>query len=224
MTQPSSIAARIEIIRQQIPPGVKLLAVSKQVSSSQIREAYAAGVRDFGESRVQEAIAKHAELQDLPDLTWHFIGRLQANKARKVVEHFQWIHSVDSLDLALRLNRIAQEQERHPQTCLQVKIIPDPSKQGWSKSDLLTDLPALGQLQNLNICGLMVIPPLTLNDQQLNNLFEQAQKLLDSLRDQPGINLHMQELSMGMSGDYLLAIRHGATIIRLGQTIFGKRL
>lgn len=223
MTQQSAIAKRIEALRQEIPAGVKLLAVTKQVSSAQMRDAYAAGVRDFGESRVQEAIVKQAELQDLSDITWHFIGRLQANKARKVIEHFDWIHSVDNLDLAIRLNRIAQELDRRPHSCLQVKIIPDPDKQGWSETELLADLPALMELQTLNICGLMVIPPLGLTHQSLEDLFHKAQILFNRLGDQLGINLHLQELSMGMSGDYPLAIAHGATIIRLGQIIFGNR-
>jgi pyridoxal phosphate enzyme (YggS family) len=103
-----SIAERIANIRQQLPPSVRLIAVTKQVSVEAMREAYAAGIRDFGESRTQEAEAKLAQLRDLPDLNWHFIGHLQSNKVKKALEQFQWIHSCDSLKLAQRLERLAE--------------------------------------------------------------------------------------------------------------------
>ena len=103
-----------------------MIAVSKQVSAQAIRSAYAAGIRDFGESRIQEAASKQAELQDLPDITWHFIGHLQGNKAKKAIEQFHWIHSVDNLKLAQRLDQLAQQLGVSPQVCLQVKFSPIP--------------------------------------------------------------------------------------------------
>ncbi|MEY3256136.1 MAG: hypothetical protein RLZZ29_1271, partial [Cyanobacteriota bacterium] len=149
----SSIAERVTIIRAQLPPSVRLIAVSKQVSTQLMREAYRAGIRDFGESRIQEAASKQIELQDLPDITWHFIGHLQSNKAKKAVELFSWIHSVDNLHIAERLHTIAQTTGANLCSCLQVKILPDPQKSGWTVPQLLTDLPFLSQYQNLQIQG-----------------------------------------------------------------------
>lgn len=155
----SLIAERIAQVRQHLPASVKLIAVTKQVPALAMREAYNAGVRDFGESRIQEAASKQEQLPDLPDITWHLIGTLQSNKAKKALEQFQWIHSVDSLKLAQRLDRLAQQVSCQPQVCLQVKLLSDPNKSGWSVPELLNDLPELNQCSNLQIQGLMTIPP-----------------------------------------------------------------
>lgn len=219
----SLIAERIANIRQQLPAKVRLIAVSKQISVEAMREAYAAGVRDFGESKVQETEAKIAQLQDLPDITWHLIGHLQSNKAKKALEKFQWIHSCDSLELAQRLNRLAAEQLLKPQICLQVKVVPDPSKYGWTIPELLTDLPALNQCNSLQIRGLMTILPQGLSPQDTLAVFEQTRELAEKIQQQNWPNLQMHELSMGMSGDYPLAVQAGSTMIRLGQIIFGER-
>ncbi len=217
------IAQRINRIREQIPEQVRLIAVTKQVSPEAIREAYEAGVRDFGENRLQEALFKQEQLQDLPDICWHFIGHLQANKAKKVLESFPWIHSVDSLKLAQRLDRLAGELSRRPQVCLQVKVLPDPNKYGWQVPELLTDLPELDKCQNLNIQGLMTILPLGLSDSQALDAFNATRELAEKIAQQNWSNLQMHQLSMGMSADYLLAVRAGATMIRLGTIIFGAR-
>jgi hypothetical protein len=218
-----SIAQRITKIRQQLPAGVRIIAVTKQVSVDAMREAYAAGIRDFGESRIQEAEAKLAQLGDLPDLNWHLIGHLQANKAKKALEQFQWIHSCDSLNLAQRLNRLAAELSLSPKICLQVKIVPDPNKYGWTVPELLGDLPELDQCNALNVQGLMTILPLGLSQQESLQVFEQTREVAEKIRQQNWSNLQMRELSMGMSGDYLLAVQAGATMVRLGQIIFGER-
>ena len=217
------ITERIVNIRQQLPPGVRLIAVTKQVSVDAMREAYAAGVRDFGESKVQEAEAKLAQLGDLPDLNWHLIGHLQGNKAKKAVEHFQWIHSCDSLNLAQRLNRLAVELSLRPKICLQVKVAPDPNKYGWTVPELLADLSELNQCDALNIQGLMTILPLGLSQQESLEVFERTRELAEKVRQQNWSNLQMQELSMGMSNDYSLAVQAGATMVRLGRIIFGER-
>ncbi len=217
------ITERIANIRQQLPPGVRLIAVTKQVSVDAMREAYAAGVRDFGESKVQEAEAKLAQLGDLPDLNWHLIGHLQSNKAKKAVEHFQWIHSCDSLNLAQRLNRLAVELSLRPKICLQVKVAPDPNKYGWTVPELLADLSELDQCDALNIQGLMTILPLGLSQQESLEVFERTRELAEKIRQQNWSNLQMQELSMGMSNDYSLAVQAGATMVRLGRIIFGER-
>ncbi|QXE26264.1 hypothetical protein B6N60_04995 [Richelia sinica FACHB-800] len=189
-----------------------------------MREAYTAGIRDFGESRIQEAASKQAELQDLPDITWHMIGHLQSNKAKKALELFQWIHSVDNLHLALRLDQLAQQLSVNPQVCLQVKILPDPNKSGWTISDLLTDLPSLNQCHHLKIQGLMTIPPLGLNEEETLKVFQETQELARKIQAHQWSHLQMQQLSMGMSGDYKLAIQAGSTMVRLGTILFGQRL
>jgi PLP dependent protein len=219
-----TIAHNIETIRRDLPASVKLMAVSKQVSGAQMREAYAVGVRDFGESRIQEAQAKQQALADFPDLCWHLIGHLQGNKVRKAVEIFDWIHSVDSLKLLQQLDRVCGELDKSPKICLQVKILPDPDKFGWTIAQLLADLPQLCECQHLKIIGLMAIPPLGLTTTQTQALFGSARDLSHQITEQSGSKLQISELSMGMSGDYLPAIAAGSTIIRLGSILFGDRL
>ena len=216
------ITDRIEQIRAKIPDSVRLIAVTKQVSIEAMRAAYAAGIRDFGESKVQEAADKQAALSDLADVTWHLIGHLQTNKAAKAIEQFGWIQSVDSLKLAQRLDVLAGSAKQ-PSVCLQVKILPDPNKYGFAIDELLKNLEALDRCTHLHIAGLMVIPPYELAPEQTQSVFEQARELAGEIRQQPWTNLHLEELSMGMSNDYLLAIQAGATMIRLGRILFGDR-
>lgn len=217
------ITQQIAKIRQQLPAEVRLIAVTKQVPVDAMREAYAAGIRDFGESKVQEVEAKIAQLDDLPDMTWHLIGHLQSNKAKRALELFQWIHSCDSLKLAQRLNRLATELSVRPNLCLQVKVVPDPNKYGWTVAELLADLPELDQCNTLRIQGLMTILPMDLSPQERLDVFARTRELADKIRQQNWTNLHMQELSMGMSDDYPLAVQAGATMVRLGRIIFGER-
>lgn len=217
------IFQRIADLRQTLPASVKLIAVTKQVPPAAMRAAYAAGVRDFGESRIQEAEVKQAELSDLQDVTWHLIGHLQANKAQKALQLFQWIHSVDSLKLAQRLDRLAASGSEKPNTCLQVKLLPDPTKYGWSSEELIADLAELDQLQSIQIRGLMTIAPLGLTDSELLNLFAQTAQLAATIQNRHWLHIQMQELSMGMSGDYKLAVQAGATMIRVGRSLFGDR-
>lgn len=220
----SYIGERIAKIRAQLPTSVRLIAVTKQVPAEVIRIAYKAGIRDFGENRVQEAIAKQKELQDLsPDVTWHLIGHLQSNKAKKALENFSWIHSVDNLKLAQRLNELAKQLGVTPNVCLQVKILPDPNKSGWSIPQLLADLPALNCCQNLQIQGLMTIPPLNLKDAEILDVFNRTRELAQKINEQNWSHIHMHHLSMGMSGDYQLAVQAGATMVRLGTILFGER-
>ncbi|NJR67598.1 MAG: YggS family pyridoxal phosphate-dependent enzyme [Synechococcales cyanobacterium CRU_2_2] len=223
----AAIAVRIQAIRQTLPNTVRLIAVSKTHSAAHVRAAYAAGIRDFGENRVQEAIEKQAQLQDLADVTWHLLGPLQSNKARKAVDHFDWIHSLDSLALAERLDRIAAEQQRSPQICLQVKLRHDPSKSGWSRDELFSQLPQLSKYKELRISGVMTIAPLGLETVETLRLFEEARDLAEQVhaeaKRQRWSNMLMNQLSMGMSEDYLLAVKAGSTLVRLGRTIFGSR-
>lgn len=226
MTAPPSthsIIDRVTAITHELPPQVRLVGVSKRQPASAIRAAYQAQLRDFGESMVQEAIAKQAELEDLEGVTWHLIGHLQSNKARKALEHFEWIHSVDSLKIAVRLNKIAAEISRSPACCLQVKLVPDPTKFGFSLEELWSALPQLNELQHLKIVGLMTIPPLESSMAEVEAIFQQARMLADQINQQGFDRLHLSELSMGMSGDYPMAIAAGSTMIRLGSTLFGDR-
>jgi pyridoxal phosphate enzyme (YggS family) len=219
----SSIRERIAEIRASLPDSVRLIAVTKTVPTELMREAYAAGIRDFGESRIQEAASKQAQLRDLEDITWHLIGHLQTNKAKKALELFHWIHSVDNLHLAQRLDTLAQQMGLYPQVCLQVKMLPDPSKFGWTVAELLADLTELNQCKNLQIQGLMTIPPLGLDEEALTEVFNHTRQLSKEIELQNWSHIKMQHLSMGMSGDYRLAVASGATMVRLGTILFGQR-
>ncbi|MDB9446294.1 YggS family pyridoxal phosphate-dependent enzyme [Anabaena sp. CS-542/02] len=219
----SSMSERITNICGSLPASVRLVAVSKTFPPEAIRAAYHAGIRNFAENRIQEAASKQAQLQDLSDITWHFIGSLQSNKAKKAMELFDWIHSVDSLKLAERLNQLAAQLGVSPQVCLQVKILPDPNKSGWSVPQLLADLPALNKCEDLPIQGLMTIPPLGLNEAETMNVFNSTYKLAKEIEQQNWSHLKMREVSMGMSGDYQLAVQAGATMVRLGTILFGER-
>ncbi len=210
-----SLADRLEGLRRQLPPAVRLLAVSKGQGPERIRKAVALGQRSFGESRLQEAIAKQESLADLGPLDWHFIGRLQANKARGVLRHFGTIHSVDSLALAERLQRIAAEEGLAPAVLFQVKLRPDPAKTGFEPEQLRLAWPRLRQLAPLRSVGLMTIPPLGLDSEQRRALFAEAAAL--------AAELGLAELSMGMSEDWPEAVSAGSTWLRLGTTLFGNR-
>ncbi len=214
----TKVIDRIAQITKDLPSTVKLVAVSKYANISAIRAAYAAGIRDFGESRVQDATQKQQELKELDDICWHFIGSLQSNKAKSAIQRFDWIHSVDRLGWVQQLDRLAIETGKSPQLCLQVKMAPDPNKAGWDEYELMQDLDAIQQCQNLNIVGLMTILPIGLDRNQAYDLFVKAANLAEKLRSQGWSSL--QQLSMGMSGDYDMAIKAGATLIRVGSKIF----
>ncbi|NEO84229.1 MAG: YggS family pyridoxal phosphate-dependent enzyme [Spirulina sp. SIO3F2] len=219
----NAIAERLTQVRSQIPPQVRLIAVSKTFPAEAIRQAYHAGIRDFGESRIQEAAEKQQALADLTDICWHFIGRLQSNKAKKAIAQFDWIHTCDSLKLALRLDRLGGELGKVPKLCLQVKLRPDPNKQGWTPEQLAVDLATLDTCLHLDIQGLMTILPLGLNEREILATFQSVQALALELQQQSWQRVQMQELSMGMSNDYAIAIQAGATMVRLGRIIFGER-
>ncbi len=221
-SQFSEVITQITQFRQTIPDSVKIVAVTKTVPAEVIRAAYAAGLRDFGENRLQDAEEKQQQLQDLTDITWHFIGHLQSNKAQKVVALFPWIHSIDSLKLAQRIDRLAGEQGDHPQVCLQVKLLPDPNKSGWAIPELLADLSQLSQCEHINIRGLMTIAPLGLSRAAIADLFHQTYGLAEQIKQQQYPRIQMDQLSMGMSDDYALAIAAGATMIRPGRILFAK--
>ncbi|MEM6255255.1 MAG: YggS family pyridoxal phosphate-dependent enzyme [Cyanobacteria bacterium P01_D01_bin.156] len=216
-----SIAQRVAQL--MLPDHVKLVAVSKTFPALAIRAAYAAGIRDFGENKIQEAVAKQTELTDLTDITWHFIGHLQTNKVRKAIEHFDWIHSVHTLKLARRIDHIAAELSRFPICCLQVKLLEDPNKYGWSEPEIWQALPDLSSLSHIKLEGIMAIPPYGLEKQETQRVFEQAYGLGQALKSHQEYPLPIRYFSMGMSQDFPLAIAAGANIIRLGTSLFGSR-
>jgi pyridoxal phosphate enzyme (YggS family) len=209
------LARRLEELRRALPTSCRLLAVSKGQPAAALRRAVAAGQRSFGESRLQEASAKQESLADLEPLDWHFIGRLQANKARGVLRRFGTLHSVDSLPLAQRLARIAAEEGVAPAIFLQVKLRPDPGKTGFSEEELRRDWPEIASLAPLRPVGLMTITPLGLDAQERLSLFGECAALAGALG--------LPELSMGMSGDWPQAAAAGSTWVRLGTALFGAR-
>ncbi len=220
---PQAITNQIHSIHPGIPPSVTLIAVTKFFPAEVVRLAYDAGLRHFGESRLQEAIQKQADLEDLLDITWHLIGHLQTNKARKAVEHFQWIHSVDSLKIARKIDQAAADLQVIPQCCLQVKMVPDPPKYGFDLESLEDALPALDQLAHLKIRGLMTIPPAETSAPEVKEIFAGAAVLAERINQKGFDRISIDQLSMGMSGDYAAAIAAGATMIRLGTVLFGSR-
>ena len=219
----NSICLNIDRIRQEIPSTTRLIVVSKQASVDEIRIAYHTGVRDFAENRLQDALNKQEQLQDLSDICWHFIGHVQSKKAKKILTNFAWIHSVDSLKLVQRLNRLAAELKVSPQVCLQVKVLSDPDKYGWHIPELIADLSELDRCEHLQICGLMTILPLGLSSEQSLAAFKSLQTLARQIQQQSWSHLNISELSMGMSGDYKLAVKAGATMIRLGRIVFSSQ-
>jgi len=211
----AAAADRLAALQAQLPPGCRLLAVSKGQPAEAIRALALAGQRSFAESRLQEASLKQAELADLPELDWHFIGRLQANKVRPVLQRFQTLHSLDSLPLAERIARIAAEEGLAPAVFAQVKLRPDPSKGGFAPEELRALWPQLRALSPLRLIGLMTMAPLGLNAPQRQQLFAGAAALAREL----GVH----ELSMGMSGDWQQAAAASSTWVRIGSALFGER-
>tara|TARA_B100000965_G_scaffold154773_1_gene128720 strand:- start:64 stop:720 length:657 start_codon:yes stop_codon:yes gene_type:complete len=202
-------------VKDSLPLGVDLLAVSKGHAQESIRKIYSYGQLDFGESRLQEAIPKKNDLNDLSDLRWHFVGTLQKNKVRGVIKEFDFIHSVDSLPLLERISRISQEEQKTPNIFLQIKFRDDPKKGGFLNQDLLENWPKIISLNNINLIGLMTIPPIALNSFQRKDVFCECRNLAN--------HLGLKDCSMGMSNDWEEAIEVGATWIRLGSLLFGKR-
>jgi len=213
LTKP--LSEQLALLRAGLPPGCRLLAVSKGQPAERIREAVAAGQHSFAESRVQEAAAKQEELADLEPLDWHFIGRLQANKARSVVRRFSTIHSLDSLALAHRLARIAAEEHCAPAVFFQVKFRPDPAKTGFEPAELQQQWAELSCLAPLRSVGLMTIAPLGLGAAERSRLFRECASLAGALG--------LPECSMGMSGDWQEAAAAGSTWVRIGSLLFGER-
>ena len=202
-------------IKKQLPLNVNLLAVSKGFSIKEIKIINNLGQNDFGESRLQEAIEKKLSLDDFKNIKWHFIGRLQTNKIRKIVQNFEYIHSVDSYEKLLKISSVSFEEKRNPLVMLQVKLSDDPNKGGFNPKVLLEKWDLIKEFKSIKIKGLMTINPKGLSSTENIKLFKKCRNLADSLK--------LKDCSMGMSGDWEEAIEAGSTWLRLGSTIFGNR-
>lgn len=201
------------------PASVRLVAVSKTFPASDILEAVSSDQSCFGESKLQEAEPKIAELP--AGLEWHFIGRVQRNKVRKILPLFHCIHAVDSMKLAVYMDGIAGELGLFPEVFLQVDQAGEETKGGFSPAELHAAMPILAGLSNLRVVGLMSIPPAADDPEGSRCWFRQLRQLRDDLRGKFPMDLPF--LSMGMSGDFEVAVEEGATHVRVGSQIFGKR-
>lgn len=222
LEQYRDIAARVAAAAQacgRAPGDVELLAVSKTFPASAIRELYEAGVRRFGENRVAELAEKAAVLP--ADIEWHLIGQLQSNKVRKAVQLASVIHSVDSLPLLERIDRIAGEENRHPVVLLEVNVSGEASKSGCTPEALCSLAETAVKCRNLEFRGLMTMAPAGAQEAELERVFRGLAGLRDGLEERLHCSLPL--LSMGMSGDFETAIRCGSTLVRIGSAIFGRR-
>ncbi len=214
------IASRIKQLTGELPEGVRLVAVSKFKPAADIREAYEAGQRDFGENYVQELVGKSEELP--ADIRWHFIGHLQTNKVRYIAPFVHLIHSVDSRKLLKEINKQAGNNGRIIDCLLQIHIAREETKTGLTEEEFLGLLESSGpeELKNIRIAGVMGMSTFTDDPEvvraefrKLKNIFETGRRLLPE----------MKEISMGMSGDWPMAVEEGSTMVRIGSTIFGAR-
>jgi pyridoxal phosphate enzyme (YggS family) len=230
-----SIAENIARIRERIgkaaahvgrnPDSITLMAVSKVVEPERIREAYQAGIRVFGENRVQEFAEKASALKDLSEAEWHLIGHLQSNKARKAVELFHGIDSVDSLRLAQKLDQAAQQAGRSLPVLIEINVGGEKNKSGVTPDspELEGLLEGAQKLEHLEVRGLMTIPPYTEDPHGARPYFRMLHELRDSIAARRLPRIHMDVLSMGMSHDFEVAVEEGSTCVRVGTAIFGER-
>lgn len=202
----------------------KLVAVSKTKPNSDIQEAYDAGQRIFGENKVQEMVEKHSNLPE--DIEWHMIGHLQSNKVKYIAPFVSLIHSVDSLKLLKEINKQAKKNERIIKILLQIHIAEEDTKFGLDKTELFELLHSLEitEFHNVQIVGFMGMATFTEDEEQIRKEFKMLKKLFDeTLEKELPSNFNLSEISMGMSGDYEIAIEEGSTLIRVGSSIFGER-
>ncbi len=226
------IAARVAAIRQRIaaaaeragrdPTGVTLVAVSKGFGPEAVLAAAAAGVADVGENRVQEALAKQAALAAVP-LRWHLIGTLQTNKVRVALGAFHLIHSLDRFSLASEISRRAAREGRLAPVLIQVNVAGETTKHGISPEEVVDFTRRVAELPGLAIRGLMTIAPATSDPEVVRPVFRRLREMAARLADLSLPGVQMEHLSMGMSQDFEVAVEEGATLVRVGSAIFGRR-
>lgn len=229
MSSSGSIASAVDSLREEIAAAcaaagrraeeITLVAVSKTVPASRVREAHAAGLRDFGENRVQELVLKAPELSDL-DFTWHMIGALQTNKVKAVLPHLGWLHSIDRAHLAETVSEAAARAGTRVAGLIQVNTTGEASKSGVSPEEFPRLLDTVRALPGIDLRGLMTIGPLDGTETEVRRAFALLRRLRD---DAVRPDLPLPVLSMGMSDDFPLAILEGASLIRVGSRIFGRR-
>jgi len=219
-----TIIDNLNTIKSSLPPHVTLVAVSKTKPFADLMEAYSAGQRIFGENKVQEMVGKHEEMPK--DIQWHMIGHVQTNKVKYMAPFVSLIHGVDSLKLLVEINRQALRYRKVINCLLQIHIAEEETKFGMDESEL-NDLLAseeFKQMQNIRVTGLMGMATFTDNETQIRKEFTHLKTIFDRLGRQPETrSLKPETLSMGMSGDYKIAIECGSTMVRIGSSIFGSR-
>lgn len=222
-----AVQERIEQAAERVGRSVDditLIAVSKTVAAERVREAYACGFRHFGENRVQELLAKQAELADLTDIVWHLIGQLQSNKAKDVVERADYIHSLDRLSLAAELQKQAEKRGIAELRCfVEINIAAEQSKAGVRPDELRHFVLDLERFPALSIVGLMTVAPICTVLEEVRPYFQTMAEKRDEIRELSLPWAPVQLLSMGMSGDYEVAIEEGASFVRVGTALFGAR-
>jgi pyridoxal phosphate enzyme (YggS family) len=206
----------------RLPSSARLVAISKTRPAEDVRAAFDAGQVDFGENRVQEAVEKIAATSDTP-ITWHLVGHLQSNKARRAAGAFAWIQSIDSADLLKRVDAAAGEAGRTVEVLIQVDLAGEPTKHGAPADEWLSLFEAASECRAARVAGLMLLPPFTPDPEDARPFFRRLRALRDELAGRgvpPGM---LRELSMGMSHDFEVAVEEGATLVRVGTAIFGER-
>ncbi len=201
---------------------IRLVAASKTIPAPTVRKAIEAGITILGENYIQEAGKKFDMLSSCP-VSWHFIGHLQSNKAKYAVRLFDLIHSVDSLKLAMQLNKQAQKINKVQQILIQINISGESTKSGIYKDNAFELTKNISGLENLSVKGLMAMPPYFSDPEKVRPYFSAVRSLRDLIKKENIQNIDMNELSMGMTGDFEVAIEEGATLVRIGTAIFGKR-
>ena len=205
------------------PDTIQLIAATKSVPVARIQAALDAGITHLGENRVQEALPKLDAFARRTDLTWHFIGQLQRRKVKAVIGRFRLIHSVDTLELAEEINRRAEEKNLCQSVLLEVNIGEESTKTGFSAPELFNVLDRLDMMSHLAVKGLMAIPPPTETPESARPYFRAVRDLADSVKRSAHHRIRMDELSMGMSQDFEIAVEEGSTCVRIGTAIFGER-
>jgi pyridoxal phosphate enzyme (YggS family) len=201
---------------------IRLVAVSKTMPAEVVREAIEAGITDLGENYIQEAKEKINALATYP-VTWHYIGHLQSNKAKYAVRLFDLIHSVDSLKLAKELDKYAKKNDKIQTILIQVNVAREDSKSGVYLEDSVRLLREVSRLENISVKGLMTMPPYFNAPEKVRPFFAALRQFRDQIKKEAIPNISMDELSMGMTGDFETAIEEGATMVRIGTAIFGDR-
>ncbi|MBU5269027.1 YggS family pyridoxal phosphate-dependent enzyme [Clostridium cochlearium] len=216
-----SISENLHDIRKKLGNNVNLVAVSKTKPIEDIEEAYNLGVRDFGENKVQELVEK---IEEFPkeDVKWHLIGHLQRNKVKYIVGKVYLIHSLDSIRLLKEIEKKYKEEDKVAKVLIQINIGEDKNKYGIRVEEIENMIKACEECSNVKVQGLMTILPME-DDESCRRYFKQMKQIFDDLKSRSFKNIEMKYLSMGMSGDYEIAVEEGSNMVRIGQGIFGKR-